>query len=175
MPEKFDAIVIGAGEASTMIASRAVAAGHEVAMIYRSPFGSTCLNTGCVPSKFIIHRARIAHLARTAGRFHVRINDPVVDLAAIVREKNDDIEHHRNESLGNARDAEGLTLIEGAAKFTSEREVVVAGRRLQADRCLAEFATDVAATDDKAGASGSRSAPSGSHFLGAALRPWSDL
>ena len=64
--ECFDAIVLGAGEAGSLIASRAVEAGHRVALIYRPPFGSTCLNTGCVPSKFLIHRARIAHLVRTA-------------------------------------------------------------------------------------------------------------
>src|SRR5919197_981046 len=114
MSETFDAIVIGAGEAGTMIASRAVAAGYRAAMIYRSPFGSTCLNTGCVPSKFIIHRARIAYLARTASRFHVQVNEPSIDLAAIVREKNSDIDPHREESFENARAAEGLTLIEGA-------------------------------------------------------------
>jgi len=37
MPETFDAIVIGAGEAGAVVASRAVEAGHRVAMIYREP------------------------------------------------------------------------------------------------------------------------------------------
>jgi pyruvate/2-oxoglutarate dehydrogenase complex dihydrolipoamide dehydrogenase (E3) component len=134
MPERFDAIVVGAGEAGTIVASRAVAAGHKVAMIYRPPFGSTCLNSGCVPSKLIIQRARVAHVARTAARFHVLVNEPATDLQSIVRDKNADIDHHRNESFENARAAEGLTLIEGAAKFVSEREVVAAGRRLQADK-----------------------------------------
>jgi pyruvate/2-oxoglutarate dehydrogenase complex dihydrolipoamide dehydrogenase (E3) component len=133
MPETFDAIVIGAGEAGAMVASRAVAARHRVAMIYRSPFGSTCLNTGCIPSKFIIHRARIAHLARTAARFHVHVNEPAVDLAGLVREKNSDIEHHRGESFENARTAEGLTLIEGSAKF---------GARGRGGREMATFIPD---------------------------------
>ena len=71
MPEEFDAIVVGAGEAGSVVASRAVTSGHRVAMVYREPYGSTCLNTGCMPSKFLIHRARIAHVTRTATRFHV--------------------------------------------------------------------------------------------------------
>ncbi len=41
MIEDFDAIVIGAGEAGTEVASRATAAGRRVALIYRSPYGST--------------------------------------------------------------------------------------------------------------------------------------
>src|SRR5579859_1387342 len=134
MTQSFDAIVIGAGEAGTIVASRAVAAGHRVAMVYKPPFGSTCLNSGCVPSKFMIHRARIAHLTRTAARFHVHTNQPSVDLDAIVREKNADIVKHREESLQSARSADGLTLIEGTAGFTSDRAVLVAGYKLQSER-----------------------------------------
>ncbi len=47
--EDFEAIVIGAGEAGAIIASQAVQAGKKVAMIYREPYGSTCVNAGCVP------------------------------------------------------------------------------------------------------------------------------
>jgi pyruvate/2-oxoglutarate dehydrogenase complex dihydrolipoamide dehydrogenase (E3) component len=39
MPERFDAIVIGAGEAGAVVGSRAVAVGHRVAMVYRPPYG----------------------------------------------------------------------------------------------------------------------------------------
>ncbi len=134
MPEQFDAIVIGAGEAGTIVASQAVEAGFNVAMIYLPPFGSTCLNSGCVPSKFLIHRARIAHLARTAARFHVHTSEPQVDLKAMVDEKNADIIEHREESLQSARSAEGLTLIEGQTKFVSEREILTAGRTLRAEK-----------------------------------------
>lgn len=137
MAEQFDAIVVGAGEAGGVVASRAVAAGHRVAMIYRAPYGSTCLNTGCVPSKFLIHRARIAHLARTAARFHVETSVVRVDLDAIVRQKRAVVAEHRRESRERARDAEQgghLTLVEGEARFVSSREVAVGNRTLSADR-----------------------------------------
>ncbi len=136
MPERFDAIVIGAGEAGAVVASRAVAAGHRVAMIYRQPYGSTCVNVGCVPSKFLIHRANVAHAVRTADRFHVdgTAGEPRVDLRAIVADKDALIGEHRAEALGNARRATGLTLIEGAARFVSPRAVKVGERRLGADR-----------------------------------------
>src|SRR5919106_4537660 len=109
MAEAFDAIVIGAGEAGAVVASRAVAAGHRVAMIYREPYGSTCVNVGCVPSKFLIHRANVAHAVRTARHFHVEGHgDPSVDLAAIVADKNALVAEHRGEALGNARRASRL-------------------------------------------------------------------
>lgn len=134
MVEEFDAIVIGAGEAGAIIASQAVQAGKQVAMIYREPYGSTCVNTGCVPSKFMIHRGRIAHLARTASRYHVETSEPKVNLGALVREKNEMIAAHREKSLSGARAAEQLTLLEGEARFTSDREVVVGDRALRSEQ-----------------------------------------
>ncbi|MGQ0608953.1 MAG: FAD-dependent oxidoreductase, partial [Chloroflexota bacterium] len=135
MAERFDAIVLGAGEAGAVVASRAVAAGSRVAMVYREPYGSTCVNVGCVPSKFIIHRANVTHGVRTASRFHVDGHgEPSVDLAAIVADKNALIAEHRAEALGNARRAGGLSMLEGEARFVSPREVEVGERRLAADR-----------------------------------------
>src|SRR5919108_3804592 len=137
MPEEFDAIVVGAGEAGSVVASRAVTSGHRVAMVYREPYGSTCLNTGCMPSKFLIHRARIAHVTRTATRFHVEATVTRVDLGAIVREKREIVAEHRGQSLARAREAEQdgqLMLVEGEARFLSAHNVAVAGRTLRADR-----------------------------------------
>lgn len=134
MTEQFDAIVIGAGEAGAVVGSAAVAAGRRVAMIYREPYGSTCVNTGCVPSKFLIHRANVAHVARTAARFRVHTSEPRVDVAGIVADKNAMIEEHREEGLSAARAADGLTLLEGPARFASERQVVVGDRTLQAEQ-----------------------------------------
>lgn len=134
-PEPFDAVVIGAGESGAVVASRAVAAGHRVAMIYRAPYGSTCVNVGCVPSKFLIHRANVANAIRTAGRFHVDGHgEPTVYLVAIVADKDALVAEHRAEALGNARRASGLSLIEGEAQLVSPREVAVGERQLTAER-----------------------------------------
>lgn len=134
MTESFDAIVIGAGEAGALIASLAVDAGRRVAMIYKEPYGSTCLNVGCVPSKFLIHRARVAHLVRTAERFGIVGGAPHVDLGRIVAAKKELVDGHRAESFDAARDAQRLTLVSGEARFRSAREIVVGDRVLAADR-----------------------------------------
>lgn len=124
--DTFDAIVIGAGEAGVEVANRAVKAGRRVALIYRAPFGSTCLNAGCVPSKFLIHRARVAHLAHTASRFHIDASVSRIRLGDIVREMEQMIDADRAAAFSAAADAGRLTLIEGPARFLS-REVVLAG------------------------------------------------
>ncbi len=131
--EQFDAIVIGAGEAGTVVASQAVQADKRVAMIFLPPYGSTCLNAGCVPSKFLIHRARIAHQVRTARRFHIETEGPRVHFGLIAEEKDAMVEAHRHESWAAARSDPRLALVEGSARFYSAREVRVNNRRLSAN------------------------------------------
>ena len=132
--DTFDAIVIGAGEAGVEVANRAVKAGERVALIYRAPFGSTCLNAGCVPSKFLIHRARIAHIVRSAARFHVDATLSRIRLGDIVREMDSMIDADRAAAFEAASEAERLTLIEGPARFLSREVVLVGTRRLHARR-----------------------------------------
>jgi pyruvate/2-oxoglutarate dehydrogenase complex dihydrolipoamide dehydrogenase (E3) component len=132
--DTFDAIVIGAGEAGVEVANRAVKAGKRVALIYRAPFGSTCLNAGCVPSKFLIHRARIAHVVRSAGRFHIDAALSRIRLGDIVREMDTTIDADRTAAFEAATQAERLTLIEGPARFLSREVVLVGTRRLHARR-----------------------------------------
>lgn len=132
--DTFDAIVIGAGEAGTEVANRAVKAGKRVALVYRAPFGSTCLNAGCVPSKFLIHRARIAHVARSAGRYHIEASVTRIGLGDIVREMDAMVDADRSAAFDAARRAERLTLLEGSARFLSREHVLVGTRRLYSRR-----------------------------------------
>lgn len=129
-----DALVIGAGEAGALVASLAVDAGARVALVYRAPWGSTCLNAGCVPTKFLIHRARVAHTVRTAARFGIGTSDPGVDLARIVGEKRAYLDRHRDESWRGALREERLTLLEGAASFMSADRVRVGDAVVRSDR-----------------------------------------
>lgn len=129
-----DAIVIGAGEAGALVASKAVSAGYTVAMAYHRPYGSTCLNTGCVPSKYLIHRARIAHLTRTAQRFHVHTSQPSINLPGLIDEKNTMLDAHRSESFSAAQAADGLIMVEGSAQFISPHEVEINGQRFVAGK-----------------------------------------
>ena len=57
---RFDAIVIGTGQAGPSLARRLVAAGRKVAVIERKHFGGTCVNTGCMPTKALVASAYAA-------------------------------------------------------------------------------------------------------------------
>ena len=79
MTQKFDAIVVGAGQAGPPLAGRLTAAGMTVAMIERKLFGGTCVNTGCMPTKTLVASAYAAHVGaarRRIRRAHRRRRSP---------------------------------------------------------------------------------------------------
>src|SRR5260370_27669344 len=80
----FDVIVIGSGQAGVPLATRLARAGKRVLLAERGDLGGTCVNTGCTPTKTMIASARAAHVARTASRLGVRVQQVDVDLAALV-------------------------------------------------------------------------------------------
>ena len=84
MSRRFDAIVIGAGQAGPSLAVRLAGAGMSVAVIERNLFGGTCVNTGCTPTKTLIASAYAAHTARRAADYGVIIDAPPrVDMARV--------------------------------------------------------------------------------------------
>ena len=67
MSIRYDAIVIGTGQAGPPLARRLAGAGMKVAIIERGLFGGTCVNTGCIPTKTMVASAYAAHLASRAA------------------------------------------------------------------------------------------------------------
>ena len=84
---KYDAIIIGSGQAGNPLAYRLADVGWQVALIEKGNVGGTCINTGCTPTKTMVHRAQIAHYARNASRWGVRAENVTADLPIIVAQK----------------------------------------------------------------------------------------
>ena len=81
--QRFDAIIVGAGQAGPPLAGRLTAAGMTVALIERHLFGGTCVNTGCKPTKTLVASAYAAHLARRGADFGVETGPVRVDMARV--------------------------------------------------------------------------------------------
>jgi pyruvate/2-oxoglutarate dehydrogenase complex dihydrolipoamide dehydrogenase (E3) component len=131
---RFDAIIVGAGQAGPPLAGRLTAAGMTVAMIERHLFGGTCVNTGCTPTKTLVASAYAAHLARRAADFGVVTGPVSVDLTrvraradAVVRASRDGVERW-------VREMPGCTVIIGQARFEAADVVRVGDERLSAPR-----------------------------------------
>src|ERR1700756_3519215 len=97
MTMRFDAIIIGTGQAGPSLAARLAAAGMQVAIIERKFFGGTCVNTGCIPTKALVASAYAAHLARRAADYGVKIDGAIeVDMRRVKARKDEISQRSRN-------------------------------------------------------------------------------
>jgi pyruvate/2-oxoglutarate dehydrogenase complex dihydrolipoamide dehydrogenase (E3) component len=133
MTERFDAIVIGTGQAGPSLAVRLATAGRKTAIIERKLIGGTCVNNGCIPTKTLIASARAAYVARRGGDFGVTIDAPIrVDMAEVKKRK-DSVVRHSTDGLTNwLGGTSGLTMIEGHARFEGPKTIRVGDRLLEA-------------------------------------------
>jgi pyruvate/2-oxoglutarate dehydrogenase complex dihydrolipoamide dehydrogenase (E3) component len=96
MTRRFDAIVIGTGQAGPFLAQRLASAGQKVAIVERKLFGGTCVNTGCTPTKTMVASAHAAYMARKAADFGVTITGTVsVDMRLVKARKDAISEAHK--------------------------------------------------------------------------------
>jgi len=134
MAERFDAIVIGVGQAAPALCARLDKEGLKTALIERHLLGGTCVNTGCIPTKTLIASARAAHMARRGGDYGFARSAARVDMAAVKRRK-DRVVRQSIEGLkkwiGGMKHVE---LIRGHARFLGARRVGVNRRELEAER-----------------------------------------
>ena len=133
--EKFDAIIIGTGQAGPSMAARCAAEGLKTAIIEKDKFGGTCVNDGCTPTKTMVASARAAHIARRGGEFGVNIiGDISVDMRK-VKERKDAIVNQSNSGVERwMKNTENLTVFEGHARFKSNNTIEVNGQVLEADK-----------------------------------------
>lgn len=85
-PRKFDRnlVVIGAGAAGLVSAYIAATVKSRVTLVEKGAMGGDCLNEGCVPSKALIHSARLAAKARAATAAGVQVGEVTIDFAAVM-------------------------------------------------------------------------------------------
>jgi pyruvate/2-oxoglutarate dehydrogenase complex dihydrolipoamide dehydrogenase (E3) component len=132
--EKYDAIVIGTGQAGPALAVRLGKAGRKTAIIERKRIGGTCVNNGCIPTKTLIASARAAHVARRGADFGVMIGGAIeVDMARVKARKDGIVAQSNNGLRKWITEAPNVTLIEGHARFEGPHSVRVSDRLLEAD------------------------------------------
>ena len=123
--ERYDAIVIGAGQAGGPLATAFAGAGRRTALIEREHVGGTCVNVGCTPTKTMVASARVAHLARRAADYGVQVGPVSIDLSVVRRRKRDIVESFRGGSERRIREAKGVDLLTGEASFSGPQTVAV--------------------------------------------------
>jgi len=132
--QRFDAIIVGAGQAGPPLAGRLTAAGQTVAMVERKLFGGTCVNTGCIPTKTLVASAYAAHLARRGADFGVSTGPVGVDMAKVKARKDGIVLDDRNGVEDWLDGMDGCTVFRGHARFEDPHTLRVGDDTLHADR-----------------------------------------
>ena len=131
--KKFDAIVIGSGQAGTPLVFRLAKAGMQVAFIEKKHLGGTCLNVGCTPTKTYVASARRMWDAQNGEDLGIEIPDgAVANMKKIKARKDALIKKSVDGITKGVTDNEKITYIKGEAKFKAEKTIEVNGELLTA-------------------------------------------
>jgi pyruvate/2-oxoglutarate dehydrogenase complex dihydrolipoamide dehydrogenase (E3) component len=131
---KYDAIIIGSGQGGNPLAYRLADLGWSVALVEQKHLGGTCINTGCTPTKTMVHRAQVAHYARNAARWGVNGSNVSADLAKIVAQKDEVVLSFRGGQQKQVDKRPNLRIHRGHARFVGPHQLQVDGELLESEK-----------------------------------------
>ncbi|GAB4527319.1 MAG: FAD-containing oxidoreductase [Anaerolineae bacterium] len=135
---RYDAIVIGSGQAGPGIASTFAGEGQRVALIEGDKLGGTCLNYGCRPTKTLRASAQIAHRARRAAEYGVQVGEVTVNFAQVMARKNRIIGEMQGSFRERITHVDGVDVYRAYGQFVGTRDgvhqVQVGDQVLEAER-----------------------------------------
>ena len=134
MSTKFDAIIVGAGQAGPPLAGRLTDAGQTVAVVERKLVGGTCVNTGCIPTKTLVASAHAAHLARRGAEYGIGTGSVAVDMSKVKARKEGIMLADRHGVEAWLDGMKGCTVFRGHARFESPNTLRVDDELIEADR-----------------------------------------
>src|SRR5580698_5764429 len=122
--EEFDLVILGGGTGSTIAAWTFASEGRRVALIDRQYIGGSCPNIACLPSKNIIHSARVASYVRRSEEFGIPRKDFTVDMNVVRGRKRRMVSDLNDLYLDNYKKT-GAEFILGTGRFIGRRTVEV--------------------------------------------------
>ncbi|MDX9950788.1 MAG: dihydrolipoyl dehydrogenase [Methylophilaceae bacterium] len=121
-----EVVVLGSGPGGYTAAFRAADLGKKVVLIERySTLGGVCLNVGCIPSKALLHTAKVITEADETSHHGVSFGAPKIDLDALRSWKASDVVGKLTAGLGQMAKQRGVTVVQGIGKFTSPHQIEV--------------------------------------------------
>ena len=123
----YDLVVLGGGSAGYSAAMTALEYKKKVCIIEKGPFGGLCILKGCMPSKTLIHSARISETIRNASKYGVNVSGKIsYNIPKLINRKNKIIKEFADYRLKNVKkNHENIDLVYGEGKFISKNEIKV--------------------------------------------------
>lgn len=119
-------VVLGSGPGGYTAAFRAADLGLKVVLIERyATLGGVCLNVGCIPSKALLHTAKVITEAEESAAHGVSFSAPSIDLAALKNWKNNEVVAKLTGGLAQMAQQRGVTVVIGDGQFTSPNQIAV--------------------------------------------------
>lgn len=123
-PEEYDLVVLGSGVAGKLLSWTLSSKGQRVAVIERKYIGGSCPNIACLPSKNVIHSAKVASYLRRGKEFGIATGDRPVDMAAVRDRKRKMVDELVEIHLQKYR-ASGAELVMGNGRFVAPKTIEV--------------------------------------------------
>ncbi len=121
-----DVVVLGSGPGGYTAAFRAADLGKKVVLIERySTLGGVCLNVGCIPSKALLHTAKVITEAEETAHHGVSFSAPNIDLEQLRNWKANDVVAKLTGGLSAMAKQRGVTVVQGLGKFTGPNQIAV--------------------------------------------------
>ena len=119
-------VVLGSGPGGYTAAFRAADLGLKVVLIERySTLGGVCLNVGCIPSKALLHMAKVITEAEETEAHGLRFGKPNIDLDKLRKWKSDDVVGKLTGGLAQMAKGRGVTVVNGIGSFTGANQMTV--------------------------------------------------
>ena len=129
----FEVVVIGSGSGLT-ISSEAAEMGLKTAVIENGPFGGTCLNRGCIPSKILIHTADVMESINTAGKFNIKAKIEGFDWKAMQKRVWNHIDPDAKMIEQGNKENENITVFKGNGKFLDKKTLKINDETITSER-----------------------------------------
>ena len=123
-PDEYDLVILGSGEAGKYLAWTLASQGKRVAVVERRYVGGSCPNIACLPSKNVIHSAKVASYLRRGAEFGVAAAAGPVDMAAVRDRKRKMVDGLIEVHLHKYR-ASGAELVMGRGTFVAPKTIEV--------------------------------------------------
>jgi pyruvate/2-oxoglutarate dehydrogenase complex dihydrolipoamide dehydrogenase (E3) component len=136
MADRYDLVVIGAGSTGITAASFARKLGARVALVESDRVGGDCTWTGCVPSKALLHAAKVAHQMRHADCVGLDPVNPQVDLSKVMASVQAGIQRVYALETPEVLAKDGVEVVHGQARFRGPHALDVVGRILHSKRFI---------------------------------------
>lgn len=126
----YDVVILGSGSAGYACALRASQLDLSVAIIEKDKLGGTCLHTGCIPTKALLHAGEVADSAREAAEFGVQAELTGIDMAGVNKYKDGVVAKLYKGLQGMFKANKAITIISGTGKLTGPNTVDVDGQQI---------------------------------------------